>query len=178
MAAELRKDRTLSPTPNGNEKMVTELQVNKCARLQQPKLWQRSLNGWQLNYTKRPAKPSVNWNDRRIGGEECSAELAPNYSRTTTELAKLIWLPPHLMWSCWNGIVRPSAPYKRIPELRSILIRTGQPSNTCRTYETEYGWISDVEQSNRTPYSMPPNPDVARVQVNCAERSEMETWLR
>jgi len=81
----------------------------------------------------------------------CSAELAPNYSRTTTELAELIWLPPHLVSSCWNGIVRPSAPYKRSPELRSILIRTGQPSDTRRTYQTEYGWISDVEQSNRTP---------------------------
>jgi len=83
--------------------------------------------------------------------DDCSAELAPNYSRTTTELAELIWLPPHLVWSCWNGIVRPSAPYKRSPELRSILIRTGRPSDTRRTYQTEYGWISDVEQSNRTP---------------------------
>ena len=36
------KDRTLSPIPNGKEKMATKLKVNKCARLQQPKLWERS----------------------------------------------------------------------------------------------------------------------------------------
>jgi len=102
--------------------------------------------------------------------------VAPNYSQTTTELAEFNWLPPHLVW---NGIARPppAAPYKRSTELRSILIRTGQPSDTRSTYQTEYGWISDVDQSNRTP-SMPPNSDVARVQVNCAELSDVETWLR
>jgi len=35
--------------------------------------------------------------------------------------------------------------------LWDILIRTGQPSDTRRTYQTEYGWISNMEQSNRTP---------------------------
>ena len=59
VAAELGTDRTLSLIPNAKEKMATELKVNKCARLQQPKLWERSLKGWQLHFTERHSKPSV-----------------------------------------------------------------------------------------------------------------------
>jgi len=82
LAAELGKDRTLSPIPNGKEKMATELKVNKCVRLRQPKLWERSLKGWQL-YLPNVTQSHLSRDDRRIGGEECSAELAPNYNRTS-----------------------------------------------------------------------------------------------
>jgi len=40
--------------------------------------------------------------------------VAPNY---TAERAVSNWL----VWSYWNGIVRPSAPYKRSPELRTFI---------------------------------------------------------
>ena len=110
VAAELGKDRTLSPIPNGKEKMATKWKVNKCARLSNQNCGKghRRVGNFILpNVTQS----HLSRDDRRTGGEECSAELAPNYSRTTTELAELIWLSSHLVWSCWNGIVRPSAPY-------------------------------------------------------------------
>ena len=74
VAAELGKDRTLSPIPNGKEKMATKLKVNKCARLQQPKLWERSLKGWQLHFTKRHTKPSVKGRTEELVGKS----VAPN----------------------------------------------------------------------------------------------------